>query len=95
MMKNNCLRSLIEIATPIDPTTHSRKTFLEIIEQNPQLEDNFRRQCTIEFMLSIKEKGIYIIVDRVKNKQLFGDLTPSIRLGYCGQEELPTITLDY
>jgi len=92
MMQNNCLRSLIEIAEPIDPHTHRKETFFYYIDD--ELEKKFNSMCTEEFMLSIKERGVYFIVDYIKKKYPCNDSKVGLRLRYCCKEELPTIVLN-
>ena len=89
-MKNSnvTLKELIEIATPFDPTAHSRENFLERI--TPELEQQFSEQYTEEFENLIKEKGVYFITD-FSTKKIYGE--SKIKLSLCGKDKLPTISL--
>lgn len=91
-MKGNnvTLQELIEIATPFDPSSHSKQFFLERI--TPDLEKQFSEQYTEEFENLITERGVYFITDfstrRVYTK-------PKIKLSLCGKENLPTISINF
>lgn len=70
-----------------------RNFFLRKIRENPELEYNFQEQLTEEFKAQMEEKGVYFIVNIIR-----AGLTkkkPTLRLSICGQEEVPTISLDY
>ena len=58
---NVTLKELIKIATPFDPSSHSRENFLDRI--TPELEQQFSEQYTEEFENLIKERGVYFITD--------------------------------
>lgn len=85
----NSLAEAIEIAEPYDETTHSKEVLTRVLKGNPSFEEKFQSQLTDKFRQSVKEKGLFFIINYEKK-----DRETSIRLGYCKEEEIPTISLN-
>ena len=84
------LEALVQIATPYERHAYTREVFLQYI--TPELEEKFSELYTEEFGDAIEEKGVYFIVNYQK-PSIF-PRSRTIRIGLCGQEGLPTISLD-
>lgn len=86
---------LVEIATPYDEGSHCKDTFIQLIRDNPQLEDAFNEKYTDEFEKEVQKKGIAFILNNVSAKRRLFEKNVKLSLYYCGMNETPVISIDY
>ena len=94
------LETVLERMQPYDVNSPSKKTFLNCLNEFPQLKESLRFQLTSEenseWIKKAKEGEIYFIIndDRWKNKKIFIKTSPTIVLSLISREEVPTISIN-
>lgn len=84
------LTAIAKIAVPYNPGSHAREVFLATIEAFPYLEDEFNSQLSEPWIKAVNEVGeVYFIT----NFEHCIYVTPHIRLGFCGVNRLPFISV--
>ena len=86
---------LVEIATPYDGSSHCKDTFIELIRDNPQLEEIFNAKYTEEFEKEVQKKGISFILNNSSAKRRIRIKKITLSIYYCGMEKKPVISIDY
>lgn len=92
-MKN--LKTLVKEAKPYDPSTYGRESFIKLINENPELEKQFEEKINEKFLQRIEEVGeCYFIINNRSYKLRKKDNSKTLRIGLCGQERAPLISVD-
>lgn len=92
--KNITLEKLAKEAEPYDPSVAKVGYLLKFVEGNAELEEQFQKELTNEFLKSIQEVGKCYFVINNESYKAKKKIDKKIRLGYCGKERVPLISLD-
>ena len=97
-IKGLTLSEVAEIALPY-VEGYSRSVLLSEIAKNPGLEKEYQEQLSESFIQRVNDIGnIYFITNAVSwklPKHMNKTFTSHVRISYCGQERLPTISVGY
>lgn len=88
------LKTLAEKAKPYDPSTYNTEYFIQLVKENPDLEEQFKEKLYEEFLKRIEEVGeCYFIINNrsYKSKK---NLRKQVRVSLCGPERAPLISVD-
>lgn len=93
--KDITLLALAEKAEPYDPSVADRKLLLEIIRKNEDFERQFKEKITDEFLEKVKKEGkCYFAINNVSCKSPISKAGNQLRIGYCGVDEKPLLSID-
>ena len=93
--KETTLADIIRVAIPYDESTHSREFFLEKLLIFPYLEREFWENVSDSWIHSVNcSNEVFFIVNNDSWKHPRPHHTPHIRVGVCGPNAVPTISLD-
>lgn len=88
------LKTLAEKAKPYDPSTYRTKYFVEIVNENPKLQEQFKEVITEEFLKRIEEVGECYFVINNRSYKSKKKLRKQVRVSLCGPERAPLISVD-
>lgn len=94
MTRDITLKTLARNAEPYDPSVAEKGYLLKFVEEDSSLEEQFKKEINSEFLKRVDEVGkCYFVINfrSYKNKR---ELPKKLRLGYCGRENVPLISLD-
>lgn len=92
---NITLEALVRGAEPYDPSVGKCGDLMECIEKNPKLKEQLMEELTDSFISRVKEVGkCYFVINNISYKQRIIRTEEIVKVGYCGREESPLISIN-
>lgn len=93
--KDITLLALAKKSVPYDPSVADQEHFLDLVRRNEEFEKQFQEKVTDEFLKKVRREGkCYFAINNVSYKQIKGEFKEQLRVGYCGMDNKPLLSID-